>query len=413
MMSPVVEPLAAVLNPPIMVKTAYNSKFENMQIDEKGDEIPPVPDKKIGQKDGRQYIQFDDETPSSWSGEDVVNTARYVKKSVVRVFAADGGGGRGKFTTTLMARLEQELGPDVKLGNVFDVWGGTSVGAILALGCLKPSPKDPLQPEFSAREMDAKFPELIGKIFPYTWWSRTCQMFNVMRNYAEYNKDGLIDAVEVLFHETKLKDALKDFVIPTYHPSKEKTTWYLTRQLAVENLFFRDITMKKTLLMATAAPTFFEPEIYKGKRFLDGGLFANDPAEAAWITARNKFGPTSKYTIVSFGTGTSPTKLDTDPTSSVGIYSIGGEIVDLLMNASEEATNQNMQDRFHKGYYRLQKNLKKPIALNDSRPVTMAELTEEANALLDEPKVHDRWEVMVHDLRKAENTEPYAQPLEL
>src|SRR5262249_31015129 len=132
--------------------------------------------------------------------------------------------------------------------------------------------------------------------------------------------------------------------------------------------------------------------------------------EAAWITARNIYGPNSKYVLVSFGTGITPTELDTDPKSGDGDFSMAGEIIDLLLNAAEDVTDQNLKEIFNAGgYYRWQKEIKS-VQLNDASNATMEYLTEQANALLDDPKIIEKWEMMSKELSKAENTEPYAQP---
>lgn len=401
--------LPAVAEPAILAKTGCSPRFENLQINEKGEILEP--ELKHGVKAGRQYVKFDDDHRASWS-EEVTDTARYVKKSVVRIFSADGGGVRTKFTTTLAARMEKDLGQDVKIGNVFDVFGATSAGAIPVLACLKPSAKDPTQPEYSARYINEQFPQLAEKVFPSNVTARISQYWNLVRGRCKFDKQGLIDGADLFVQNTLLKDALKEVVIPTYQPSRQMKTWYISRKLAREHPYFADITMKRTLLMTTAAPTYFEPEIYKGKRFIDGGVFANDPSEAAWINARNTYGPNSRYVVVSFGTGITPTEFDTHPKSGDGIYSMAEEFVDLLMNASEDAANQNMLEifRLSKGYYRCQKEIKS-IALDDASPATSVYMTDAANSLFDDPRFTDRWEMMIKDLSKAENTEPYAQPV--
>mmetsp|Transcript_37921 Transcript_37921/g.69325 ORF Transcript_37921/g.69325 Transcript_37921/m.69325 type:complete len:135 (-) Transcript_37921:17-421(-) len=55
------------------------------------------------------------------------------EKSTFNILSLDGGGVRGAFTATVLARLEEECGPDFI--DSFDLIAGTSTGAVLAL-CL-------------------------------------------------------------------------------------------------------------------------------------------------------------------------------------------------------------------------------------------------------------------------------------
>ena len=68
------------------------------------------------------------------------------------------------------------------------------------------------------------------------------------------------------------KDALKPFVISTYQCCKAMKTRFITRE-ATEKGFFGDLEKAKLLKMSSAAPTYFDPEPYKGYAFQDGGYF--------------------------------------------------------------------------------------------------------------------------------------------
>lgn len=71
----------------------------------------------------------------------------------IKILSLNGGGVRGLFTISLLAKLEtiieeRENRSNVKIGDYFDLITGTSIGGILALG---------LASGKSARELQKKF----------------------------------------------------------------------------------------------------------------------------------------------------------------------------------------------------------------------------------------------------------------
>ncbi len=54
-----------------------------------------------------------------------------VKPERIRVLSLTGGGYRGLFTIAVLAELEQRLGGK-RVGEVFDVFAGTSIGGLVA-----------------------------------------------------------------------------------------------------------------------------------------------------------------------------------------------------------------------------------------------------------------------------------------
>lgn len=342
------------------------------------------------------------------------DVTKAIKKKAVRIFTIDGGGGRVKYSLTLAARMERELGSHIKLGKVFDLFGGTSAGAIVTVMLNKPSSRDPTVPIYSARKINEKFEGVLNQVFPHNFCSKITQVYNIVVNKAKFDKKGINACFNKYLGDTLLQNSLNEIVIPTYQPSLEMRTWFITRKIAREQPFFQDLTLKKMLLMTTSAPTYFDAEEYKGLYFMDGGMFANNPTEATWRTANNYFGHNSDRVICSLGTGISPTTIDIHPSHPTGIYTIAPDAIDLFMNASEQRVHQDMLHAFgpDKNYYRWQSQIK-PIDLADGSPETMAYLEEKAKEMLDDPHNQERWEEMLQELRKAENTEPHAQPVQL
>lgn len=364
---------------------------------------------KTGDFSSTSHLPLDESQDKS--REDVTKT---IKKQALRLLTVDGGGGRVKYSLTLAARMERELGSNIKLGQVFNLFGGTSAGAIVTMMMNKPSSHDPTVPLYSARKINHKFQRVIDQIFPNDILSTVSQIYNMVFNKAKYNKKGIVACFNKYLGSTLLQDSVNEIVIPTYQPSIEMRTWYITRKVAREKPFFQDLSMKKMLLMTTAAPTYFDAEEYKDHYFMDGGMFANNPTEATWRTAVHDYAASQNVVICSLGTGISPTTIDMNPSHPTGIYTIAPDAIDLFMHASEQRVHQDMLRIFGsgRGYYRWQSQIK-PIDLDDTSLETMSYLEDKANELLDEPKNLDRWEQMLTELRKAENTEDHVQPVQV
>src|SRR5690606_20999929 len=74
-----------------------------------------------------------------------------------KILSIDGGGMRGiipgMFLVSLEHKLKKQSGnPDAAIVDYFDFFAGTSTGGILTCLLLCPSEKDPLRPQFSAKE---------------------------------------------------------------------------------------------------------------------------------------------------------------------------------------------------------------------------------------------------------------------
>ena len=132
--------------------------------------------------------------------------------------------------------------------------------------------------------------------------------------------------------------------------------------------------------------------------FKTAGIFANDPALAGLTEAKRLYGTANNYVVTSFGTGITPTALDTlqNPSkASWGLRQVLPSLIDEFMNASEQATDSEMRVTYAEkaGYWRWQAEIPN-IALDDASAATMQKL--EAIALQVIKENPDSWNRMVH-----------------
>lgn len=137
----------------------------------------------------------------------------------VKVLALNGGGARGLYTVSVLARLEEVIEDkfniqNVKIGDYFDLITGTSIGGILALG---------LASGKSARELQAKFEQTAPLIFPK--WRFILQRL-VQGFLPIYRSEPLYDAVKSMIGDNiTFKDLSKRVMVPTVNLSAELSTF--------------------------------------------------------------------------------------------------------------------------------------------------------------------------------------------
>jgi hypothetical protein len=213
-----------------------------------------------------------------------------------RILALDGGGIRGVFSLEILMRMqtllrEQAGNPSLVLADHFDLFAGTSTGAIIATClCLGMTVEAIL-------DLYVKYGKVMFTPVP---WYRPYKKFLVARYEAkplseflkrQFSEDGE-GLIPALLDSPRLRRGL--LVVVRNHSTG--SAWPLTNNPhAIYNDPSRaDCNMKiplwKIVRASTAAPVYFDPEeIMLDKRlhvFVDGGITPyNNPALIAALTA--------------------------------------------------------------------------------------------------------------------------------
>lgn len=242
--------------------------------------------------------------------------------SAVKILSIDGGGMRGYIAALVLAELEKAVAPRFStIAEAFDLIGGTSTGALIALALSAPEeegPKDAgrngggfwsrlfspsfvrAKRRFSASDL-ARFYEAHGaEIFP------KAHAFAVLKQAfgAKYDPAPLERVLLETFGSLKLSDALNPVVVPAYDVA------------ATEALVMKhpggecDYYMRDAARGSAAAPTYFPPARVvpvggnsKNRVLVDGGLAANNPALCCAVEAMRLFPRKRRIVVVSIGTG--------------------------------------------------------------------------------------------------------------
>jgi Patatin-like phospholipase len=237
-----------------------------------------------------------------------------------RMLSLDGGGVRGVISVAFLERIEAILsahtGGDVRLGDWFDLVGGTSTGAIIATG-------------LALGKTTSDLKDIYYRLAPHAFRR---SRFRIPLLQPKFDVTGLRREIEAIVGEQTLDsvelrtglgivakrvDTASLWIVANnprapYWDTPRDGNFIGNRQYKLINL----------LRASTAAPTYFEPEsipIVENVQglFIDGGVSPhNNPALAlfimtqlkpyrlCWETGRDKL------TIVSIGTGGYRQRLD-------------------------------------------------------------------------------------------------------
>lgn len=190
-------------------------------------------------------------------------------KDRYNVLCLSGGGFRGLFTASLLARLENDpLYNITAIRDHFDLIIGTSTGSLIAAGLSLGIRAQKIQQAFLGHG-----PGIFRKpnALLSTWRRLTCT--------AQYDNTGIKTAVKALLGENIAQTRLPQLDANLGIVAVSEIYWQ-HRILGAGR--FADpntkVSLMDAILGSTAAPTYFPPhEVKDFDRYIDGGLAANAP----------------------------------------------------------------------------------------------------------------------------------------
>ncbi len=217
-----------------------------------------------------------------------------VNRKKIRILAVDGGGLKGMFTVYAIWKLKEEYGID--LMEEFDMFVGTSTGAIVVGSLLVGADPKEVYDDY-----------LKG---PHTLFGTKFTLRESLKKnlYARYD-DGplnktLRDCVGDLSIADFEKQVRKPFVFAATNVSEAKPIIFGSRHFNSLNPRYSTIKLWEAIKSSTAAPFYFEPFVEKatGDFWLDGGMWANNPALLGVVLAQGDLGVELKnIEVLSFG----------------------------------------------------------------------------------------------------------------
>lgn len=307
------------------------------------------------------------------------------------ILSIDGGGIRGLIPALVLEDLDRRyraLGGTKPLGTAFRLVAGTSTGGIIAAGLCAPRPgTDPAAgiPAMTPSDLVNLYEKHGAEIFDP-------KVFGFIRKLGDerYDAAPLERLLKQYLGDAPMSQGIGEAMLTAYNIHDRETVFMKGPTTGGDGDFlFRDAARA-----TSAAPTYFEPArvwLPKHQRMrplVDGGIFVNHPAMAAYVQAvKLKFDPAS-LVVLSLGTGAALREYTWNEARHWGLAQWVSPLravplISIMMHGQANATEYHLDKLLNttgaKRFFRLDKDLVDASdAMDDATPENLANLREEA-----------------------------------
>ncbi|MCG6135469.1 MAG: patatin-like phospholipase family protein [Nostoc sp. LLA-1] len=301
-----------------------------------------------------------------------------------KILSIDGGGIRGIIPALLLAEIERRT--QKPIFSLFDLIAGTSSGGILALGLTKPrlsadvSDNSPVA-QYTAEDLVQLFLEYGVEIFYEPLFERIIGPIEDMFLQPKYPATSKEEILSQYFGNAYLENNLKEIFVTSYDIEQRMPIFFSNKKEKeeIESKNFRQLCAGFSLLDAalatSATPTYFAPHRIVNSHdtkglytLIDGGIFANNPANLAILEAQisskrkaKKVLNTEDILLVSLGTG-SPTRVyPYNEVKNWGVLQWGKPLLNIVFDGGSEVVSGELERLFEPSekeaknfYYRFQ-----------------------------------------------------------
>lgn len=286
----------------------------------------------------------------------------------IKVLAIDGGGIRGIIPAMILSEIQKRLGAG--LHKFVDMISGTSTGGIIALGigtqCNNGQPYSPI-------ELADLYVEKGPVIFKKDWLTS-------IKNWGrpKYSPDALEATLVEFFGATQFDTALTPLLISSYDLQGQLPFFFKSHRIAYDPRYnWPAVSIARA---TSAAPTFFPPLqlARNGESYtlVDGGVFVNNPAMAAYAEARALYPEALEFIVVSAGTGNRQDQISYQQAKNWGLLQWARQIPPVFMDSVSEAVDYELKSMPACTYYRLQVENLEPASpdMDDVTPQNLVNL---------------------------------------
>lgn len=175
----------------------------------------------------------------------------------MNILSLNGGGSSGYITALILAKLEKEYNNKHICAEMFDLIAGVSTGSIIGALLAKGLP---------AQEVVELYRKFIPEIFGHRNW---IPLFKPL-----YNRKSLVKLLSEHLN-LEMKDCKTRFMAHAVSVSKPMVDVEVFKSWDER---FNSFKLYDICLASSAAPVFFEPHCFNGKRYIDGSLATNNPS---------------------------------------------------------------------------------------------------------------------------------------
>ena len=178
-----------------------------------------------------------------------------------RILSIDGGGIKGLYAAKVLSFIEEKY--HIRICDYFDLIAGTSTGAIVA----------------AALALGIKAEKICGM---YLDNAKEIFSKNIFRSIfvAKYDNRNLKKALDAVFGNSLIDNCKTRLIIPTFNITTLRNEVYKTSH-AKGLRRDRDKKLVDILMATSAAPLYFKPYEWGNSKYIDGGLWANNPSHIA------------------------------------------------------------------------------------------------------------------------------------
>ncbi|MGH9540633.1 MAG: patatin-like phospholipase family protein [Terriglobales bacterium] len=297
----------------------------------------------------------------------------------INVLALDGGGIRGILAARILQSLADKVGAPPH--RAFHLIAGTSTGGIIA-GAIGAAVRhgQPCRPE----ELVNLYVREGPRIFARHWYTGVIQYVR-----PKYSPRGLEAVLAEFFGSARLAAALTPLLIASYDLQAQRPFFFKSSRIAADPSY--DWPLRQVARATSAAPTYFPPLLASqagvAYAFVDGGVFANNPAMAAYAEARRLYPEAEAINLVSIGTGDRFDALSGRKARKWGELQWARQIVPVMMDSVSEGVDYELREVLRPplggAFFRLQPplTLASP-AMDDVSPANLRNLHAEADRYL-------------------------------
>jgi hypothetical protein len=260
----------------------------------------------------------------------------------VQILAMDGGGLMGLYSASVIKSIEDNLGHS--LTKHFDIICGTSTGGLIALG---------LGLGKSAEDIQNFYITEGPKIFPNRGLERYYRFFRnlLIAKYSNAHLEKTLRKLLVLDDQEEtplLLHSKKRLILPTYLAANSQPRLLKTPH---DPRLRKDwkMPMWAAAMATSAAPTYLPSFHFEGTRYLDGGLWANNPSLVGVVEALELGASLQNIRVLNISTTSSHSNcLHFKPLPFVPLkYEYGklgklpwaAKVLSVVMNANSHATS--------------------------------------------------------------------------
>lgn len=264
----------------------------------------------------------------------------------IKVLSIDGGGIRGIIAAVILKEILDRVGRTAH--ETFDLIAGTSTGGILALGLGTPSHNGvPYSPQ-DLLDLYVQNGAEIFKRGAFTFLKQFCG--------PKYAAKPLETVLKKYFGKATIQTALAPLLISSYDLRGQLPFFFKSRAFHEEE--FIDWGVTDIARATSAAPTFFPPKHLTWGTgdfaLVDGGIYVNNPAMAAYAEARRLYPNASRFVVVAVGTGNRQDHICYFPAKYWGLLGWATKIVPIFMDSVSEAVDYELKRMPDCNYCRLQ-----------------------------------------------------------